>query len=161
MEQLSHIDESGKATMVDVTNKNNTIRMASAGGIVKLGTKAYVAIKNNEITKGDVISTARIAAIQGAKKTSDLIPLCHNIFISHIDIDFKLHDDDKTIEIISHAKTNAATGIEMEALTAVSIAALTIYDMCKSIDKSIEISNIRLLSKSGGKSGQYQRSENE
>jgi cyclic pyranopterin phosphate synthase len=152
---LTHTDESGKAKMVDVSEKESTYRTASAHGFVNLSAKTFNAVKNNSVSKGEVLPTARIAGIQGAKKTSELIPLCHNIFISDIDIDFRLHEEDRMIEIIAYAKTNSVTGIEMEALTAVSIAALTIYDMCKGMDKSITITNIKLLTKIGGKSGNY------
>jgi len=153
--KLTHIDESGKAKMVDVTSKSSTERTASASAVVKLSADAFSAVKNNTAAKGDVIAAARIAGIQGAKKTSELIPLCHNIFISSVSIEFKLNEQDNSISVISEAKTNSVTGIEMEALTAVTIAALTIYDMCKAIDKSITIKEIKLLTKTGGKSGDY------
>jgi len=152
---LTHVDESGKAKMVDVSSKENTIRSAEAIATVVLSEKVYDLIVNNLLDKGDVLAVAKIAGIQGAKKTSELIPLCHNILITSIDLFFQLNDGDFSIDILSFAKTDAKTGIEMEALTAVSIAALTIYDMCKGIDKSIIIKDIELLSKSGGKSGDY------
>lgn len=152
---LTHTDKTGKAKMVDVTGKDSTIRTAEASGIVKLSAEAFNAVKNNTSAKGDVLSTARIAGIQGAKKTSELIPLCHNILISSISVDFELTERTCSIKITSVAKTNSVTGIEMEALTAVSIAALTIYDMCKAIDKSILITDIKLITKTGGKSGDY------
>ena len=116
---------------------------------------AFLAVKNNQNAKGDVLTVAKIGGIQAAKRTSELIPLCHNIFISHLDINFLLNETDKSIEITSSAKTGSQTGIEMEALTAVSVAGLVIYDMCKAIDKSIRITNIELISKTGGKSGDY------
>jgi len=153
--KLTHIDEAGKAKMVDVTSKLSKERTASASAIVKLSAGAFSAVKNNASVKGDVIAAARIAGIQGAKKTSELIPLCHNIFISSVSIEFELNEQDNSISVISEAKTNSVTGIEMEALTAVTIAALTIYDMCKAIDKSITIKEIKLLIKTGGKSGDY------
>ena len=115
------------------------------------------AIKKNDIEKGDVLSVAKIAGIQAAKKTSELIPLCHNILISKIDLELKLNSKNNTVEIFSYAKTVSRTGIEMEALTAVSVAALTVYDMCKAADKSIVIKEIKLLTKTGGKSGDYKR----
>ncbi len=155
MAELTHLNESGKAQMVDVTDKDATYRTASAKGVVLLSNNSYNAIKNNTLIKGDALAVAKIAGIQAAKKTSELIPLCHNIFISQIDLDFIQNDSSLSITIISNAKTDAKTGIEMEALTAVSIAALTIYDMCKSVDKSIQISGIELISKTGGKSGDY------
>jgi cyclic pyranopterin monophosphate synthase len=153
--KLTHLDNKGKAKMVDVSAKENNFRTSSAIAEVILSKEAFDAVKNNEVAKGDVLSTARIAGIQGAKKTSELIPLCHNIFISSVTVEFEIIKKNNCIRIISEAKTNSVTGIEMEALTAVSVAALTIYDMCKAIDKSINIKNIQLLSKTGGKSGEY------
>jgi cyclic pyranopterin phosphate synthase len=157
MKKLSHINSKGKAEMVDVSEKEITTRTAEAYAEVKVSKEIFNAIKNNSVQKGDVLSIAKFAGIQAAKKTSELIPLCHNIFISKIDVEMKLNSKKKTVEIRSFAKTNAQTGIEMEALTAVSIAALTVYDMCKAIDKSMVIGEIKLLSKTGGKSGDYIR----
>ena len=156
---LTHTDEHGKAKMVDVSLKTPGHRVAKAYACVKMSETVFKLIRDNEIKKGDVLTVAKIAAIQGAKKTAEIIPLCHNIFISDIEINFNLIESSCSIEIISTAKTNASTGIEMEAMTAVSIAALTIYDMCKGIDKSIEIESIYLLSKCGGKSGDYTRKD--
>jgi cyclic pyranopterin phosphate synthase len=153
--KLTHLDNKGKAKMVDVSEKEINLRTSSASAEVILSKEAFLAVKNNTVIKGDVLSVARIAGIQAAKRTSELIPLCHNIFISSVSIEFELSEDDNSIRITSGAKTNSVTGIEMEALTAVSIAALTIYDMCKAIDKSIKIKNIHLLTKTGGKSGGY------
>lgn len=150
-----HVDKDGKAKMVDVIEKNDSLRTASAHASISMSEKVFNHIKNNEIKKGDVITVAKLAGIQAAKKTSELIPLCHNIFISHIDLEFSLNEREFRIEIISNAKTTAKTGIEMESMTAVSVAALTIYDMCKGIDKSIKIENIELISKTGGKSGNF------
>ncbi|TAL68879.1 MAG: cyclic pyranopterin monophosphate synthase MoaC [Bacteroidetes bacterium] len=155
--KLTHIDNNGKSKMVDVSGKKITLRTAIASGIVKLGEKTYKAVIENNISKGDVLAVAKIAGIQAAKKTSYLIPLCHNIFISNIDLNFIFIDDKNSIEIISEVKTESTTGVEMEALTAVSIAALTIYDMCKGVDKSIVIGEIELISKTGGKSGEYRK----
>lgn len=155
MKKLSHINSTGKAEMVDVSEKEITTRTAEAYAEVKVSKEIFDAIKNNEIKKGDVLAIAKFAGIQAAKKTSELIPLCHNIFISKIDLELKLNSKKITVEIKSYAKTTAQTGIEMEALTAVSVAALTIYDMCKAIDKSMVINEIKLLSKTGGKSGNY------
>jgi cyclic pyranopterin phosphate synthase len=152
---LSHTDKKGKAKMVDVSGKEINLRTATAFAEVILSRQAFLAIKNNEVSKGDVLSVARIAGIQAAKKTSELIPLCHNIFISSVTIEFEMNKKNHSIHIISTAKTNSVTGIEMEALTGVSVAALTVYDMCKAIDKSIKISDIHLLTKTGGKSGDY------
>jgi cyclic pyranopterin phosphate synthase len=153
--KLSHLDKKGKAKMVDVSDKEINLRTSSASAEVILSKISFQAVKNNAVAKGDVLSVARIAGIQAAKKTSELIPLCHNIFISSVTLDFKLNEDKNSIIITSETKTNSVTGIEMEALTAVSIAALTIYDMCKALDKGIKIKNIHLLSKTGGKSGGY------
>jgi len=153
--KLSHINSKGKAEMVDVSEKEISTRTAEAYAEVKVSKEVFDAIKNNSVKKGDVLSIAKFAGIQAAKKTSELIPLCHNIFISKIDIELKLNLQKKTVKIKSFAKTTAQTGIEMEALTAVSVAALTVYDMCKAIDKSMIISEIKLLSKTGGKSGSY------
>lgn len=155
MKKLSHINSKGKAEMVDVSEKEISTRTAEAYAEVKVSKEVFNAIKNNSVKKGDVLSIAKFAGIQAAKKTSELIPLCHNIFISKIDVELKLNSQKKTVEIKSFAKTTAQTGIEMEALTAVSVAALTVYDMCKAIDKSMIISEIKLLNKTGGKSGSY------
>jgi molybdenum cofactor biosynthesis protein MoaC len=159
MGEFTHTDSEGKARMVDVTSKAESERVASAYAEVHLGKDAFESVKNNSNKKGDVLSVAKIAGIQAAKRTDELIPLCHNIFISSVDLTFELNIEKKTIEITSLVKTVSRTGVEMEALTAVSIAALTIYDMCKAIDKSITISDICLLTKSGGKSGTYSRKD--
>lgn len=157
MKKLSHINSKGKAVMVDVSSKEVTTRTAEAYAEVKVSKEIFNAIQKNEIAKGDVLTVAKLAGIQAAKKASELIPLCHNIFISKVDVELRLNSKSNTVEIYSFAKTNSVTGIEMEALTAVSIAALTVYDMCKAIDKSMIISEIKLLSKTGGKSGNYIR----
>ena len=150
---LSHTDKTGKISMVDISNKNTTLRIAKATCDVMTSHESFLAIKNNKIEKGDVISSARIAGILAAKKTSSIIPLCHPILISHIEIAFNLDEANNVISITSKGTSSGQTGVEMEALTAVTISALTIYDMCKSIDKQTTITNIRLLKKSGGKSG--------
>ena len=155
MKNFSHTDKSGKAKMVDVSSKEITVRTAEAFAEVQVSKKVFDKIKSNEIQKGDVLAVAKISGIQAAKKTSELIPLCHNIFISSIDVVLNLNEKKNTVEIKSLAKTIAQTGIEMEALTAVSISALTIYDMCKALDKSITIKEIKLISKTGGKSGNF------
>lgn len=152
---LSHIDNKGKAKMVDVNEKEITKRVAKAFAKVIMSDEAFKAVKSNSLKKGDVLSTARIAGIQAAKKTSELIPLCHDIFISSVDVDFILEDKESSIEIFTTVKSEGKTGVEMEALTSVSIAALTIYDMCKAVDKGIVIFDIKLLSKTGGKSGNF------
>lgn len=156
---FSHTDKNGKANMVDISGKNISERSATAYGEVIVSESLFKMIQNNELTKGDVLSVAKIAGIQAAKKTSELIPLCHNILISKVDLIISLNEKKHAVVIESFAKTTAQTGIEMEALTAVSIAALTVYDMCKAVDKSIVISGIKLLTKSGGKSGDYKREE--
>lgn len=151
--ELSHINKSGKAEMVDVSAKQNTTRTAKAYAEIKISKEVFDSIENNTVKKGDVLSIAKFAGIQAAKRTSELIPLCHNIFISKIAVELSLNYKTHCVEVRSIAKTKAQTGIEMEALTAVSVAALTVYDMCKAIDKSMIISEIKLLSKTGGKDG--------
>lgn len=153
--KLTHTNQNGKADMVDVSYKEISIRTAEAYSEVKISDEVIKAIKENNIKKGDVLTLAKIAGIQAAKKTAELIPLCHNIFIAKIDVDLQLNEEKKRVEIKSIAKTNSRTGIEMEALTAASVAALTVYDMCKAIDKSMIISETKLISKTGGRSGTY------
>ncbi|MFA7327493.1 MAG: cyclic pyranopterin monophosphate synthase MoaC [Candidatus Kapaibacterium sp.] len=158
MKSLTHVNTEGKAEMVDVSTKGETLRTAIAYGEIRISNDIYNAIKNNEIKKGDVLTLAKIAGIMGAKKTSELIPLCHNIFISKLDVELKLEKDKITAN--SFASTIGPTGIEMEALSAVSIALLTIYDMCKAIAKDMLITNIQLIEKTGGKSGNYYKDLN-
>jgi cyclic pyranopterin phosphate synthase len=153
--ELTHLESDGNARMADVSQKAVTTREATAGAEVLLSTELITLIRQNALAKGDVLSTARIAGIQAAKKTAELIPLCHSVFLSSVSVDFTVNDEVRSISITATARTNAVTGVEMEALTAVSVAALTIYDMCKEVDKSITVTNIRLLAKSGGKSGGY------
>lgn len=153
--ELTHTDESGKIKMVDVIAKEVTERIAIAKAKVLMNENTISAIIDNNLKKGDVLTTAKLAGIMAAKKTSELIPLCHNIFIDNINIETVINEKDSSIDITATAKTNSKTGIEMEAITAVSIAAITIYDMCKAIDKSITINNIHLAYKSGGKSGEF------
>ena len=149
---LSHIDQHGQASMVDIANKTETERIAMAEARVAMPQAAWDALLNAEVTKGDVLATARIAGIMAAKNTAHLIPLCHSLGLSHISIDFDTTNP-CVLEIRTSAKTTARTGVEMEAMTAASVAALTVYDMLKAIEKGISISSIRLLQKSGGKSG--------
>lgn len=156
MTQFSHLDEQGNAQMVDVTNKTHSKRHAIASGLVKMSPETVAAIRAHQLPKGDPFETARIAGILAAKQTATLIPLCHPLPISHADVNLTLTDEG--IRILASVSIAAATGVEMEALTAVSVAALTIYDMCKAIDKSIVITNIQLESKKGGKSGDWKRS---
>lgn len=157
MPELSHVDTQGKAKMVDVSSKNDTLRQAKAQGHVFLNETTFNAVRGNKIKKGDVLSVAKIAGIQAAKKTNELIPLCHNIFISHIDLSFELLENENAIVINSKVSSEAKTGVEMEAMTAVAVAALTVYDMCKALDRAINISDIVLTYKTGGKSGTYIR----
>lgn len=153
---LSHLDKAGKASMVDVSGKDVTERIASARVTVKLNSEAFEALSENKIKKGDVLAVANIAGINAAKKTSELIPLTHQINLRHVKIEFVLDKESSKIEITTEVKANDKTGVEMEALTAASVSALTIYDMCKSIDRTVEISNLRVIFKSGGKSGKFE-----
>ena len=153
---LSHIDESGKARMVDVGGKDNTERVAVAGCEVHMLQATFDLIKSGGFDKGDVLGVARIAGVMAAKKTSDLIPLCHPIALTQVTIDFDDLDDGIGLSVTSTARSMGRTGVEMEALTGASIAALTVYDMCKAVDRAIRIDGLRLLSKSGGKSGDWQ-----
>jgi cyclic pyranopterin phosphate synthase len=154
---LTHIDKEGRATMVDVTHKPYTEREAVALARVRMKPQTLKLIKETRIEKGDVLQVARIAGIMGAKKTSELIPLCHPLPVTSVSLDFELKDEESTIEIRSRVKTVAQTGVEMEALTAVTIAALTVYDMCKAVDKEMAIVDVMLLEKRGGKSGEFRR----
>jgi len=156
---FTHFNEEGKAKMVDVSDKKVTDRTATASGSIYVSNAIIDKIKNNDMKKGDVLSVAQIAGIMGAKKTSELIPMYHNIFISGADLKFAIDEINSKIDIIATVKTSGQTGIEMEALTAVSIASLTIYDMCKAVDKNMVISDIKLLKKTGGKSGVFERKE--
>ncbi|WP_158968998.1 cyclic pyranopterin monophosphate synthase MoaC [Paraglaciecola sp. L3A3] len=155
-EKFSHINEQGKANMVDVTEKQITQRQAIAEGYIKMSQQAFDLLKNNQHAKGDVLSVAQIAGIQGAKKCSDLIPLCHPLMLSKVQIEFQILDDSQQVRIQALCKLSGQTGVEMEALTAVSVAALTLFDMCKAVDPLMEISGIRVLKKQGGKSGDWQ-----
>ena len=143
--------------MVDVTAKNETVRVAVARGEVVMRPETLQAIKDGGIAKGDVLAVAQVAGILAAKQTGSLIPMCHPLFITGADISFMLDEADSKVEIQATVKTTGKTGVEMEALTAVSVAGLTIYDMCKAIDKGMVINNIRLVEKTGGKSGRYER----
>jgi cyclic pyranopterin monophosphate synthase len=155
--QFSHIDAEGRMRMVDVGSKPVTARTAEASGYVKMRTETIAAIREHRTPKGDPLETARLAGIMGAKRTAELIPLCHPLPLSHIDVRILIENDG--VEIKATASTNAQTGVEMEAITAVSIAALTIYDMCKAIDREMTITGIRLTYKSGGQSGEWRRQE--
>ena len=152
-EKLSHLDESGRAKMVDVSGKGDTVRIAVAKGEVLMRPETLEAIREGLIKKGDVLATAQIAGIMAAKRTSELIPLCHPLPISEINVDLTLDINLPGVQIISSVKAIAKTGVEMEALTATAVAALTVYDMAKAIEKTMRIQNIRLVRKTGGMSG--------
>jgi len=143
--------------MVDVSAKDDTLRVAVASGRVLVNENTFKLIKTGGLKKGDVLGTAQIAGIMGAKRTPDIIPMCHPIMISGVDIEFELNEKDLAVEITATTKCTGATGVEMEALTAVSVAALTVYDMCKAVQRDMEITDIKLLRKSGGKSGDFVR----
>jgi len=159
MTELTHFNKEGRAKMVDVSEKQITLREAVAGGTVNLNAGTFDLIKRGEIKKGDVLAVAQVAGIMAAKRTPDFIPMCHPIAITGVDITFTPDEAHSAIHITATVRCKGETGVEMEALTAVATAALTIYDMCKSAQKDIEISNIRLLKKSGGKSGGYVRAD--
>lgn len=154
---LTHLDDNNRPKMVDVSNKNETKREATASGEIKMSKEAYDAIIQNSVKKGPVLQTAVIAAILGAKKTHELIPMCHPLLLTGIDCDIEEKPENSTFKLFVTAKLNGKTGVEMEALTGISIGLLTIYDMVKAIDKSMVISNVQLESKSGGESGDFKR----
>jgi cyclic pyranopterin monophosphate synthase len=156
---LTHIDEQGKATMVDVSDKPATVREARAFACVHMQAETLAQIQANGLKKGDVLAVARIAGIQAAKKCADLIPLCHPLALSKVGVDFTFNTQENCVEINTLCKLTGQTGVEMEALTAASVAALTIYDMCKAIDMNMVIDQICLLEKSGGRRGHYQRAQ--
>ncbi len=152
---LTHFDQNGQAHMVDVGDKSETRRIARASGRIRMNPATLELIAAGTAKKGDVLGVARIAAIQGAKRTSDLIPLCHPIPLTRVAVEFALDQANSTVECIATAETLGRTGVEMEALTAVSVALLTIYDMCKAVDRGMCMHDIRLLEKAGGKSGHW------
>ena len=156
---FSHFNESGRAKMVNLSEKTDTKRTAIAAGRVLVNPETMNLIRTGGLKKGDVLGTAQIGGIMGAKNTPHIIPMCHPIMLSGVDIDFELNDQDCAVEITATATCTGATGVEMEALTAVSVAALTVYDMCKAVQKDMVIDNIRLLKKTGGKSGDFIREE--
>jgi cyclic pyranopterin monophosphate synthase len=156
---LSHLDAQGNARMVDVSQKAVTNRVAVAAGEVNMQAETLGLIAAGGHKKGDVLAVARVAGIMAAKKCPDLIPLCHPLLLNSVNVDFELDTDNSRVLVQASCGLDARTGVEMEALTAVSVAALTIYDMCKAVDKNMVISNIRLISKSGGRSGDYQRTQ--
>jgi cyclic pyranopterin monophosphate synthase len=153
---LTHFDAKGQARMVDVGDKPETRRLASATGSITMHPSTLELVRNGTAAKGDVLGIARVAAIQAAKRTADLIPLCHPLPLTHVSVDFIIHDAESRITCNIISETEGRTGVEMEALTAVSVALLTIYDMCKAADRGMVMGEIRLLEKSGGKSGHWQ-----
>mgnify|MGYP000249601889 CR=1 FL=1 len=153
--ELTHFDEAGNARMVDVSEKAVTARTAVAEGYISVNADIYERIKAGTMKKGDVLAVAQLAAIMGAKKTSDLIPLCHPLMLSKVAVICELDEKRRAVRIEATVKTSGQTGVEMEALTAASVAALTIYDMCKAVQKDMVIGPVRLLAKSGGKSGDF------
>lgn len=153
MTKLTHLDDAGNAAMVDISAKAATVRQATAEGRITMSPEALTAIEAGAVQKGDVLATARIAGIMAAKKTSELIPLCHPLMLSKVSVDFEF--EPTSIRVTALARLTGQTGVEMEALTAATIALLTIYDMAKAIDKNMVIGDVRLLSKSGGKSGDW------
>ncbi|MDA7700564.1 cyclic pyranopterin monophosphate synthase MoaC [Methylophilaceae bacterium] len=154
---LTHIDENGNARMVDITEKDKTFRVAEARGSIITSKKVIQSVLKNINKKGDVLTVAKISGIQGAKRTSDLIPLCHSISLDSITVDFKIFEESFEIQCIAVAKCSGSTGVEMEAMTAVSISLLTVYDMCKGIDKGMIINSIILTKKTGGASGTWEK----
>lgn len=154
---FSHFDKEGNAIMVDVSEKDDTDRVAVASGKITMRQECFEKVVAGDMKKGDVLSVARIAGIMGAKHCSDLIPLCHNIPLTKLSVDFEMLPEERAIKAICIAKTAGKTGVEMEALTGVNVALLTIYDMCKAVDKRMEINDIHLDEKDGGKSGRFTR----
>ncbi len=155
MKELSHVDEAGRVRMVDTSGKVNTTSRATASAKVVMSAETVATLREHRSPKGDPLEAARLAGIMAAKRTAELIPLCHPLPLTHIEVRAELNDDGVYLE--ADVSTNAQTGVEMEALTAVSVAALTIYDMCKAVEKGIRITEIRLEEKTGGKSGDYRR----
>jgi len=158
MSQLTHLDKDGRASMVDVGHKDTTTREAVAEGSVYMAPATLAAIRDGAVPKGDVLSSARIAGIMAAKRTPDLIPLCHPLPLTKIAVEFQIDEEASRVAITATVRCRGRTGVEMEALTAVSVAALTIYDMAKALEKTMAIGNVQLVHKSGGSSGDWQRS---
>ena len=159
MTKLSHVDDDGKARMVDVADKEVTRRTATAAVTVHLNAATLDLVRDNRAAKGDVLAVAKLAGIQAAKRTSELIPLCHPVGLDHVDVGFEINDSDSAITITATATCRARTGVEMEALTACSVAGLTVYDMLKAVQKDIVIGDLKLLKKTGGRSGDYSRKD--
>jgi cyclic pyranopterin phosphate synthase len=154
MAKLSHIDESGRARMVDVTDKDDTVREAVAKGSVRMKPETLALIQSGGVPKGDVLAVAQVAGVMAAKRTHELIPMCHPLLLSAIDVRLEPDEKESAVQITATVRTTGKTGVEMEALTAVAVAALTIYDMCKAVDRGMRIEGVRLVRKSGGKSGE-------
>lgn len=159
MSDFTHFNESGRARMVDVSEKPDTCREAVAFGRVLVNEETFRLIRTGGMKKGDVLTTAQIGGIMGAKRTPDIIPMCHPILLTGVDLDFQLNEKDLAVEITATVRCTGATGVEMEAMTAVSVAALTVYDMCKAVQRDMVIDRICLLKKSGGKSGTFIRKD--
>ncbi len=155
MDGFTHLNENGQANMVDVTGKAETARYARAEGRITVNAAVFTAITEGSAAKGDVLATARIAGIMAAKKTPELIPLCHTLLLNKVSVDFRFEEEKKAVICVCEVRLTGKTGAEMEAMTGVSVALLTIYDMCKAMDKGMVIGNIRLLEKDGGKSGHF------
>jgi cyclic pyranopterin monophosphate synthase len=153
--KLSHIDDAGRARMVDVTAKDETVRVAVAKGRVVMQPETLRLLLRGEIAKGNVLTTAQVAGLMAAKKTSELIPMCHPLLLTGIDVELEPDEAANAVEITATVRTTGKTGVEMEALTAVSVAGLTVYDMCKAVDKGMQVDDVRLVSKTGGKSGDW------
>ena len=156
MNEFTHFDDSGNAQMVDVSDKASTTRIARAEGRVVMLPKTLALIQRGKIDKGDVLGVARLAGIIAAKRTSDLIPLCHPLQLSAVNVDLTCNEEAHCVNVVAEVKLTGKTGVEMEALTAVSVASLTIYDMCKAVDRGMQINDVHLVHKSGGKSGTYE-----
>jgi cyclic pyranopterin phosphate synthase len=154
MAKLSHVDESGRARMVDVTDKDDTVREAIAKGSVRMKPETLALIQSGGVPKGDVLAVAQVAGVMAAKRTHELIPMCHPLLLSAIDVRLEPDEKESAVQITAAVRTTGKTGVEMEALTAVAVAALTIYDMCKAVDRGMRIEGVRLARKSGGKSGE-------
>ncbi len=159
MAELTHLDERGRARMVDVSAKGETVRAATARGRVRMRPETLALVRAGTMAKGDVLAVARVAGIMAAKRTSELIPLCHPLPITGVDVQLELDEAASAVEIAATARVVGKTGVEMEALTAATVAALTVYDMCKAVDKEMVIDQVRLVHKVGGKSGEYRRRE--
>lgn len=154
-DELTHFDADGRARMVDVSDKEVTARTATASGRITMQPATLALIRDGQVQKGDVLQVARLAGIMAAKKTADLIPLCHPLALSSVEIDLTCNEADGAVDIRATVKLKGRTGVEMEALTAVSVAALTVYDMCKAVDRGMQVENIRLTHKDGGRTGEY------